>query len=165
MPAVKEKEARPQQEVSVPAPAPHIIQPLMPSRFEIEEALRARHVGTAHSGSRPEDVLDPAYWAHVGAKLHVRDRIELWADDGAWFLEAVVLSAGRNWARVHLLRVEHLTPQTQIELPAPGYQVVYRGMQDKWCVLREMDNQIVQKGEDSRDDAIVWLAGHIKVYQ
>lgn len=154
---------------SAPAPTPaeeRKVQPMDAIRFKGAEFVRTHYVCTAHEGTRPEDLLEPEYWAHVSEQMRPRTRVEAWANDGTWMLELVVLEAGRAWARLQVVAGPHQfttadVAQTQAEMMSP-YAIEYRGPHCKWSVIRKSDRQVLHEQEETRDGASGWLREHMK---
>jgi hypothetical protein len=117
-------------------------------RMKSAEYERNVWVVNAEHGTIVNDVLEPAYWAHVAQKLRPYDRIEVRVDSGEWLLELMVLGCDRNWARVHVLHRYELGP-VEAELPAAQkHKVEWKGPQLKWCVIRVSDSEIIVRGLD-----------------
>ena len=138
---------------------------LNPSRMKGAEYERDIHVVTPDEGTQPEDMLDPAYWAHVASKLRPWNRIEARANDGSWYAECLVLDASRNWAKIKILNVWNLTTadvsQTQSEVLI-AYEVRHRGPHNKWSVIRMADSACIHEFEDTELGARTWLTNHLK---
>lgn len=147
---------------------------LGPTAFYLAEFKRNAFCGLVEKGVRPEDVLNPAYWAYHAAKLKPWDRIELRAEDGTWFGEYLVLGCDRTWARVFPLRVSMLTAsdvaETQAAIAntpktadqgsgADLYEIKFRGPK-KWSVVRKSDNAVMAEGM-MQDEAKEWLKNHL----
>ena len=114
---------------------------LSPSRFKEfgAEYNRNVHWMVPEVGTPLDALLDPTYWAHVSRFLKPLDRIEVASEDGAWWAELIVISSGKLYANVQLLRkydLKQFTPGAMETIPA-GYHVKYRGPLQKWCVLRD----------------------------
>ena len=148
-----------------PPAAERKVTPMDEMRFKGAEYAREQWLVTAHENTTPKDLLEPSYWAHVATKLRPRARIEAWANDGTWLAEYVVLEAGRNWAKLHLLSVHHLTTadvaQTQADLLS-AYEVTFRGGHCLWSVIRKIDREVVHEGEQTMDGAVAWLKERLK---
>jgi hypothetical protein len=89
--------------VAVDKPAP-AIRTLTEARMGLAESKRQDWVVNAEEGTTVEQVLDPMYWAHVGPKFTLYDRVDVRVDTGEWMLELIVIQTGRNFARVHARR-------------------------------------------------------------
>ena len=136
---------------------------LNPSRLQGAEYARQDWVVNAEEGTKISDVLDPAYWAHTSAQMKPYDRIEVRLETGEWILELLVLSADRNWARVHVLQKHDLVSTEQVAPPAQMHVVKWRGPQHKHCVVRLSDGEILSKDHDTAEIAAQWLRNHEQV--
>lgn len=125
---------------------------------QLKEAEFARRVWCAspERGVGIDDMLQPAYWAHVAKTIRSGDRIEAVANDGAWFAEFYVTGSGANEVRVVPLRVVDLTVKVRID---PEYEIKFRG-RAKWSVLRLSDKAVMVDGLDDEQAANDWLAKH-----
>lgn len=134
-------------------------------RFAGLEYGREAWLATAFANTTPQDLLDPSYWSHVSMKMRPRARIEAWADDGTWMAEYVVLDCGRNWAKLHLLAVHHLTTAdvatSQADAMSP-YEVTFRGHHAKWSVIRKTDRAVMHEGSETMMAATTWLQERLK---
>ena len=129
-------------------------QKLTPDRFKSAEYVRQIHSVTIPEGTTLEEVQEPAYWAHVAGRMHPRDRIEAWAEDGAWYAEFMIISCSRNYASVAVLLVR--TFQDAVNADAENcelYKAMFKGPVRKWAVIRTQDKEIMKDGFDSRGDA------------
>ena len=127
------------------------------------EFIRAQHAATIPIGTNAEDLLDPAYWAHVASQLKPWDRIEARAVDGTWFAEYLVLDVGRTFAQIHLLSKHNLTSQdvalTKINDMSP-FEIRWRGPR-LWSVVRKADDAVMAEGM-TKDAAIEWITKSMK---
>lgn len=165
--ADKQAEA-PQQEQAQAAPKPERkLLPMEPARIKEASFLTTHYVATASEGAEPEDLMNPAYWAHIAATLKPWDRIDVRANDGSWWAQLLVLEASRSWARVHCLGIHNLTTadvaQTLAEQMQLPYEVAYKGPHNKWSVIRRSDNQVVHDQEETSEGAVTWMRERIKV--
>lgn len=168
--ATKPTKGQPQPETKQPeTQAPERkIQPLGASRMKSGDFLRTCYMATAFEGTQPEDLTKPEYWAHHGLILKQRDRVEVWADDGAWVADVVVMGSTKNDADVRVLRVDYIdafkpTGDAPDELKA--YEVRYRGLHSQWSVVRKGDSAMVHEGSGSRHAAETWLTNHLKAFK
>lgn len=143
---------------------PKQVRVLAPTRVQLTEHANTNFTVTVEEGTAPDDVLDPAYWAHIAARMSPYDEIRIRTDDGIWFARALVSSCGRNWARVKLLELHQLT-SADIEMTATDtletHVVRYRGPLHKFSVIRKSDNAVLKEGM-LKDEASRWLAEHLK---
>lgn len=115
------------------------------------------HVAAA--GVPLEAVTAPAYWAHVSKKLAAGHRIEVRAEDGAWWANLIVLASGRMQARVAVLQHVALNDADAPEAPS-GFEVKFRGP-CKWSVIREADGAVMVEKLASKGDAQDWMAANL----
>lgn len=115
-----------------------------------------------------EDLLKPECWAHVAQLLRPGYRIEVLAEDGSYFAELLVVSAGRLWAKVAVLRKIDLTEAVG-EAPAQGadtvMSIMWSGPHSKFRVIRQNASggkDVMRDGFETREEASVWMAEHIK---
>ena len=152
---------------------------LAAERFKLAEHERNIHSITVEEGITRAQIIDPAFLAHVAAKLRPYDQVEVRCDDGALFAKLLVLQAERTWARVHVLEWHNLTTrdvsltqtseqeQTATAGPPPGkeqeYAVAYKGPHKKWSVIRLADGGYMREGEESKAAASHWLTEWLRV--
>ena len=138
---------------------------LDPQRFQQADFRRNQYVAIASEGTRPEDLNQPGYWAHLGEKLRPWDEVMVRADDGLWYARAIVMESGRNFARVHVEHIEFLTTAdvaiTQADAMSP-YEVKYRGGHAQWSVIRKSDQSVVHEGAQTKESAFNWLKGRLQ---
>jgi hypothetical protein len=141
------------------------VSPLAPARRTGAEFANNDHRVTVEQGVTMEDVVKPDFWAHVAPKLRPYDEIRLCTDDGMFYARLLVLSVGRNWAKVFTLEVHELTTKdvdmSQAEA-FDGYEVKYRGPHCKFSVVRKSDSEVVKEGLGTKSEAHAWLADHVK---
>lgn len=159
---------------AAPSPAPQAavdtkqerkVRPMEAPRFRAIEYMRSEYLCTAFEDTTPQDLLEPSYWAHMSAQFKPRDRIEAWANDGTWMAEYVVLEAGRNWAKLHLLTVYHLTTSDQAMTKADQmtpYSIEWKGPHGKWTVIRKSDLQTMSEGHETLQAATDWITNRMK---
>jgi len=141
-------------------------QPILnPSRFGLAEFERQDWVATAEMGIKPEDLLDPGYWAHVSARMKPFDRIEIRAEDGSWIAELLVLGCDRNWAKIHIMSAHNLTNTdvSQTQSASIQHKVEWKGPHKKFVVIRLADSNILKEGIADKAEAYLWMREHEKV--
>ena len=140
---------------------------LMPGRFVQAEQVRVAYCATAEAGVTFKQMLEPGYWAHEARKLKPYDIVECRSDDGTFWGLALVLEAGRNWAKLAQLQYVPLDTKdvaqtrTAQEGQAP-YRIEFKGPVKKHVVIRNSDNAIVHEGEQRKTEAEAWLNDHLK---
>lgn len=110
---------------------------------------------TPEPGTSPEDVLVPAYYAHVAKQLKPGARIEVAPADGSWFMELYVRSSDANAAKVALLELYTFDEVAQVETAV--FEVKHRGPKG-WSVVRTSDKAVVFENGKTKDEATKWIA-------
>lgn len=134
---------------------------LRESRLSLTEFARQSHHIVPEDGTRMEDVLKEEYWSMVAYKLKPCDIIEVHAEDGSYFAELYVRSAGKNWAKVSLLRKVDLDP-VEVGIGSPEYEAAWKGPHRKFSAIRVKDNEIIKDGFETRDQAVDFIKSHAK---
>ena len=139
---------------------------LNPQRRALAEQWRQEWVVNAEEGTSIEDVMEPAYWAHVSADMEQFDRVEVRMETGEWTADMIVTGVGRNWATVHLIQKHDLAaPSLSLINAASSHEVVWRGAQHKWGVRRLSDKEVIQSGFADKGTAQAWLNDHERKIQ
>ena len=141
------------------------IEQLQPIRMKPAEFARNVHVAVAHESNVPDDLSAPHYWAHVSTQLRPWELIEVRADNGLWWAEVLVLEAGRNYARVHVLRVIDLSKsavKSADTIQIGGYEISFRGEFAKWSVIRQGDRAVVRDQLGTQGEAVNWVNERLK---
>ena len=118
-------------------------------------------------GTSAEDLLVRNYWAHIAKGLKPLDKIEAVAKDGTWYAEYLVLGCDRMWAKVVMLsKVNLSTADVSASQALDNFDIKHVAGQ-KWCVYTKPENKadapaLLKSGCPDREDARVWLLGHIK---
>ena len=131
------------------------------SRVSLTEFARQAHHVVPEDGTKIEDILREEYWSMVAYKFKPCDIIEVHSEDGSYFAELYVRAVGKNWVKVALLRKVELEP-AQKAMDAPEYEATWKGPHRKFSAIRTSDNQIIQDGFDSREQAIDYIKNHMK---
>jgi hypothetical protein len=135
-----------------------VIPALHPRFFNAAEHVRAIYTATIPAGIEPKDLVSPAFWSHISANLRPWDRIECIAEDGAYFVELLVLSATQTDANVVQLNHKKLDRVQAGEADLLKDFEVSHTPATNWRVLRKKDRREVATGLKSRSEAITWLA-------
>lgn len=131
------------------------------SRLNFVEFARQTHHAVPEEGTRLEDILKDDFWSLVSAKFKPGDLIEVHAEDGTFFAELYVRAAGRNWAKVALLRNVELEP-VQAAIVSPEFDIAWKGPHRKFSVLRLSDSQIIKDGFEAREQAADYIKSHVR---
>jgi hypothetical protein len=143
---------------------------LSPTALHPFEYVSTQHDALIAQGVTPQDLLQPAFWAHHATKLRPYDEIRARAEDGTWIAFYIVLDASRNWARVQQLALHRLTTrdvslsqtsEDQVKAFIDAHSVTYRGPH-KWSIVRKADRNVLTEGIEQKDDAQAWLEKHAR---
>lgn len=135
---------------------------LIADGIKLAEHARNLHRIAPDSDTTIDDVLKPDYWSHVGAKIAVGDKMEILPVDGAWYLEALVVSCSRVHVKLVVLVQKEVferakkDPKTPAAAKAP-FEIAFKGPQRKWSVIRTKDATYVKEAFSSREEAEAWL--------
>lgn len=132
--------------------------------WKVRESFRNVFSHVAEAGATVEDVKHPDYFALVAKDLRPRDTIEVWAYDGSWVAEFVVLDAGLGWAQVHLRSGPDRLPAVTRADPdtLAGFEFERDGRSGDWYAIRKIDRQELgrQHGLKSKKDVIRFVEDH-----
>lgn len=117
---------------------------------------------TAPIGVAVSDLTNPEFWTHVASKLHPTDHIEVIAEDGTYFAELFVISAGGNWAKVAVLRQINLEYSGEAVPPVEGYYVKWSSPHTKYRAHRTSDKEVLKDGFATAAQAHKWLGEYVK---
>lgn len=136
---------------------------LATDRIQFAQHMRNVWYVTPEHGTPVEALLEPQFWAHVSAKMKPRDRIEVDAEDGSYFIELRVEDAGRLYAKVVVLRRVDFSPaEVTAESETVEYKVMWAGPHAKWRIVRAKDKGLVKDGLETRTAAEQYLVSHAK---
>lgn len=135
---------------------------LIADGIKLAEHARNLHRITPDSDTTIDDVLKPDYWSHVGAKMSVGDKVEVLPADGAWYLEALVVSCSRVHVKLVVLTQKEIFERAKKEPKSPTaqkvpFEIAFKGPQRKWSVIRTKDATYIKEGFGSREEAELWL--------
>lgn len=138
---------------------------LQTARHSIDAANKRNwHYVVPEAGTPFEAVLDPAYWAHVAAKMAPGDWIEVDDETGEYTALLKVRDAGRLYAKVGVILFKRYDEHVDVLQDSPltkGFEVKWRGNLHKWCVVRD-GKDVVKDGGMSKPEAYSWLNMHTR---
>ena len=129
--------------------------------LQLKEAVQAQYTALVPPGTTREEVIDPGYWVHVAQQLRAMTEITIIPKDGAWYGRYFVRYADRNSARVVELEYHELQVLTADEVASSEYEIDFTTA-EMFRVLRIADQVVLEKGFGSKDEAMVWMAEHMK---
>lgn len=134
-----------------------------------KEFRAAEHARAIHAAKGPmlpiadavKAMKDPAFWANVSTRMHPNDHIEAVPEDGSYFVELFVRSAGPNWAHIEVLREHSFISAASVVEKAKDVKVEWGGPAHKHRVVRISDKAVLKHGFDTPEQANEWLAGNL----
>lgn len=132
------------------------------SRFKLADYKRNEFRVSPEHGTTLEDIQKPEFWSHVAAHLAPFDTIEVIPEDGSFYAELLVITSGKQFATLKLLRHVELDGNSakaaKDDTPAlhPDYRVEWAGVGEKHRVVRA-DGEVMEKGFQKKTDAEAWL--------
>lgn len=100
-----------------------------------------------------EDVLKPEFFVHTGQYLKAGDKIELIPNDMSFYAELLVVSCGKQWAKVKVIVHQKFDGPVKKE---EKYSVNHNPKQG-WRVVRLSDKEVLSKDHPDRESAELWL--------
>ena len=136
----------------------------MPERCGLASDNRNDWIVTTEPGIRPDDLLDPGYWAHVANQFTAFDTIEARAEDGSWIAFLRVLYTERTYAKVKMEREVFYVEEnaTLTDAKAAKFKVEWKGPHHKFVVIRNEDSTVLKNQFKSREEATAWMLEHEK---
>lgn len=153
-------------------PVKYIAPRLTPDRLKESEQTRRMWSMTPAINTSVEHLLKPEYWLTVANRFNPTDQITVIAEDNAWFAELLVISCGKNYANVKLLRYVPLDasagkcPAVLLKDPVPAAEkptetaqlkVNYGGVKARHRVVRVADGEVMKEGFPTQAEAIKWM--------
>ncbi len=136
---------------------------LHPTRIQRQEYAYTTHYAVPPAGTRIESLEDPSYWSHIAQLLRPCDRIEVDAEDGAFYAKFKVNYCDKLSASVTRLEYVVLGEAPKLEMHEDAFTIRYNGPHAKWGVIRVADKVLLATDMQSKEEADVWLKDHIKV--
>jgi hypothetical protein len=141
---------------------------LAPNRLATAEYAHQTFVATPETGTPPDALLDPKYWAHYSVnpnvKINVGDIVLVKPEDGTYFMELMARDAFRGGIKMVELRRVVLDAE---ESPADAdfgkeFEIKHSGPNLKWRVIRKVDKRELVNGISTKEAARDWVREHKK---
>lgn len=116
------------------------------------------------AGTKLEEMLDPAYWAHVAKRFNPHDMIEVIPEDGSFYARFIVLSVSHLSLKVQQLEYVQLTsnPKSAKAAAVSQFEASWGGPSVKWRVLRKSDNAAVTNDSfQTQEEAQEWINNNV----
>lgn len=141
---------------------------LMQDSIKPAEYMRNVFAATLPPNTGFEEVKKEAFWAHVASKFHPTDRVEVMDAEGTFFAELMIISCGRNWAKVSVLRFHELSetlPQASAEAKNSNSKLseytVDWTQATKARVVRKVDKAVLKENFPTKSEAQKWLMSYV----
>lgn len=130
-------------------------------RGQLHTSETAHNTWTAkpEAGVTREQMLRPAFWAHVARDLRVGDHIEVLSGDTSWFLELIVRAC--DGIEVVVGELRHVSFAAIASRNPDDYEIAYKGPVAKHRITRRVDNVVIKEGIATKAEAEAWLASPI----
>lgn len=130
------------------------------ARWGLAEHKKQHWIIEAEQGVTVAVLEDESYWANMASKMKPWDTLEVRTDDGALWVEGLVLSCGRNYAKIHILRAVKLqttdVEQSQVSQRNTALTFVWKHRGPRKHSIVRSDGQIMHEGADTKDQAVQW---------
>lgn len=107
------------------------------------------------------DLLQPAYWKHEATKLVPGSHVYCTWEDSSRFVWLVVISSGKLWAKVKVLMDKPLDisdeEMAKLKDSDSPFEVVWGGLATLHIVRRKSDQETIEKGFKSQEEAVEWM--------
>ena len=134
---------------------------LLPRRMKPAEEVSTRYAVTLPPEHVHDDLLDPAYWAHVAVQLQPGNILEVRTDNGSHYGRFYVTECSRNHAKLFELEWVKIEKDAT-EIPDDVYVYAWKGPTLKHCIIRKSDGAIIHEQMPSKADAMQWIANERK---
>lgn len=112
--------------------------PIQSSRLSQAEFKRITMFASPEAGTQPEDLLDEDYWKHVRRAVAPGTKIEVFAEDGSFYAELLVLGVTDAGLQVAYLFEPRTFAQSAVaDIDFQGHTLRYAGTHRKWVVIRK----------------------------
>jgi hypothetical protein len=137
------------------------------TRFKTSEYARNTFHASAPTGTTKEDILNPAYFAHVAVQVSRFDHIEVVEERGAWWAQLLVTSKIEKPGKPPTITVDilhfkslkaHVDADGQpAESPDDSYEVKFRGPK-KWSVIHKDTREILVENLETSEEGKAWVS-------
>lgn len=141
---------------------------LAPNRVLLAEQARNTWHATPESGTPADALLEPKYWAHYAVNhsmvIKPEDHIEVYPEDGTYFVELLVRDVTRAGIRVVELRRVNFEKSEPSGEGIGEHEIKYSGPHLKWSVIRKSDRRRLTEGHAEKRGAEEWLRENRKAF-
>lgn len=112
--------------------------PIKNARLTPAEFKRTTLHASPEIGTTPADLLEPEFWMHVRRQLTAGTKIEVFAEDGSFYAELLVLGVTDSGVKTQFLFPPiELAQATHEDIDFQGHTLRFAGTHRKWAVIRQ----------------------------
>ena len=136
--------------------------------FKLREHARQVHTYFAPHGTEVANMTDPRYWASAAHRCRKNDTIEVFAEDGSYYVEFFIMAVGTHAVQVvekpnsfvDFTKVEFTLDVPTTAKKKEDYNIEFEG-KSKWKCIRKNDKSVMFEGFDSRKAAETELESYL----
>lgn len=141
--------------------------PIQSSRLSQAEFKRVTMYASPEAGTQPEDLLEEEYWKHVRRQVVPGTKIEVFAEDGAFYAEMIVLGVTDSGLQVaYLFEPRKFAQSAVADIDFQGHTLRYAGTHRQWVVIRKArkgkDSMLLRDGFKNAEDARTYVKEQAK---
>lgn len=130
--------------------------------FAESSFVRTTFAATIPHDTPYEAIFDPMFWSNMARKMKIGDKIEVFAEDGSYYAELIVIAYAPQWVKVkETLPKVSLVDDIEAPEEVSGYEVKWRGPNGRWAVIKLPSTVLFANGQ-TKEDAENWLKEHKK---
>lgn len=114
-------------------------------------------------GVKREHLAKPDYWCHVSRMVKPGFKIEVLAEDGAFWALLLVGMVGKSELHVHELQFIELADVENAVTDNHDYEVKWGSPTVRWRVIRVSDGSVVKENIESKEAAMTWVRNREKM--
>lgn len=129
------------------------IQPFNEKFLKVREFAAKDFNFTVPSGTGPEELLNPARWAHMAGRFRTGTYLHIDTEDGTWAAVFRVYVAGDSWAKVHLCWLSEILAQGDSDPTPPEFRYKIDHIGSGWRIIHKETGKVVKGGMQTRTEA------------
>jgi hypothetical protein len=133
---------------------------LAEKRMKAAEFVSTRWAVTLPPEHNHDDLMNPAYWAHVAIQMQPGNILEVRTDTGSHYGRFYVSECSRNHAKLHEL--EWVEIEKSADVDDDVYVYGWKGPVMKHCIIRKSDGAVIQEQMPTKAAAQQWILNERK---
>lgn len=110
-----------------------------------------------------EAIFDPFFWCAIAPKVSIGSKIEIFAENGSYYAEAIVIAASTQWVKVkEILKIVLNDEEKDFKQEDESFVIKWAGPHAKWRVLKKDGNIVLKDGAKTEEEANQWLKEYKK---